>query len=90
VDGIDISPLLLYGIDLPERPVFWKYRDQTAIRMNKYKLLVDRDSTYLFDLAMDQRETSNLADQQPELVDTLSKILDDWCTAMDSIPQKTL
>ncbi len=89
VDGIDLSRLLLHNDDLPERPVFWKYRDQTALRMKEYKLLIDRDSTYLFDLATDQGESSNLVNQRPHLADSLSKVLNDWRKVMESIPQKT-
>ncbi|MDH3650279.1 MAG: sulfatase-like hydrolase/transferase, partial [Saprospiraceae bacterium] len=35
LDGVDLSPLLLERKALPQRNLFWKYRDQAAIRQNQ-------------------------------------------------------
>ncbi len=70
-DGTDITRLLLEGRSLPERTLFWKYRNQAVARQGDWKLILDSDSIYLFNLARDIGEQTNLADEEEELAAAL-------------------
>jgi arylsulfatase A len=77
-DGLDLTQLLSGEDKLPDRTVFWKYRNQRAARNNKWKLMVDRDSTYLFDLNRDISEQANLVNIQPDKAKQLKAELETW------------
>ncbi|MEM7660028.1 MAG: sulfatase-like hydrolase/transferase, partial [Bacteroidota bacterium] len=51
-DGINLTPML-FGARLPNRQVFWRYRDQLAAREANWKLMLTKTDTLLFDLASD-------------------------------------
>ncbi len=74
IDGVDISSVLFEHKTI-ERPLFWKYNQQTAIRKGKWKLM---DDNQLFNLEEDPNETTNVAEEYPELVSTISKELNDF------------
>ena len=69
MDGVDISPVLFAHKKI-ERPLFWKYNQQTAIREGKWKLV---DNNHLFNLEEDPDETTDLAGKYPELVNNMRK-----------------
>ncbi len=81
LDGIDLSAHLLREQPLVDRPLFWKYRKQKAIRDGKWKLVVDEEKgRFLFDLSEDLREEKNLADQQTAVAETMEDQLTKWYT----------
>jgi arylsulfatase A-like enzyme len=77
-DGVDLTQLLINEEALPERTVFWKYRDQKVARDDNWKLLVNKDSTFLFDLNKDLSEKANLINIQPGKAEQLKTALDAW------------
>lgn len=87
--GTDLSSVLLKQQSLPERTTFWRYRDQRVARQGDWKLLVRKDSTYLFNLASDIHEQNNLAEQQNQMTTALLDTLRGWEAAIDQVPQKT-
>jgi arylsulfatase A-like enzyme len=78
LDGLDISELLLEGWELPERTLFWKYRDQKVARRGNWKLLAEEDTTYLFNLENDISEQINMISIQPGKMNELKQELDTW------------
>jgi len=78
LDGLDISELLLEGWELPERTLFWKYRDQKVARRGNWKLLAENDTTYLFNLENDISEQINMISIQPGKMNELKQELDTW------------
>lgn len=90
LDGLDLSDHLFHKKALPPRNLFWKYRKEKVIRQNQYKLLVNEKETLLYDLDKDLGEYHNLATKQPQLVTDLEKLLTEWETEMNQVPQKTL
>ncbi len=68
IDGMDISPVLFENREI-ERPLFWKYNRQTAIREGAWKLVND---SLLFNLKDDPDETTDLAGEHPEIVKDLN------------------
>ncbi|WP_439484498.1 sulfatase-like hydrolase/transferase [Cyclobacterium plantarum] len=77
-DGMDLSQHLLEKATLEERPLFWRYRNQKAVREMEWKLLMDEKDTLLFNLEDDLTETRNLADDQPEVLQDLLNKLEKW------------
>lgn len=75
-DGVSLRPLLYEGLPLAERPIFWKYRDQQAVRFNDWKLVKRNDCVELFDLSSDIGEQYNLADEHPVRVKKWLRMLE--------------
>ncbi len=78
LDGLSLKGLLFEGRALPQRSLFWRARQQRAVRRGHWKLVsLDRD-IMLFNLADDLAEQHDLAAQMPELVQDLLKELAAW------------
>ena len=88
-DGLDISPLLFRQKDLPERNVFWRYRDQKVVRRGKMKLLISKNDTLLFNLETDISEQVNILKDHPEMLSDFVSVLSEWESEMDAYNQKT-
>ena len=86
-DGIDILPILRGKAPLLERRLFWRGarpdRQQRAVRVGQWKLLVDASQLLLFDLEADPGERTDLAARRPDLVATLRRLLADWEADVD-------
>ncbi len=90
-DGEDVSPALLGKSEGSRKaPIFWRRppdrkmvdgpRPDLAVREGNWKLLCDYDGSKprLFDLAADPGEGKNLAAEQAEVVERLSKQVVAW------------
>ena len=78
LDGINLSPLLFNGDELPKRNLFWRYRGQKAVRNGALKLMITDSDTLLFNVDEDIAEQDDLSDQYPERVSNLSSLLQKW------------
>lgn len=79
-------------------PLFWTYknkanqmtdpaRDDTyAVRDGKWKLIVDPDATYLFNLRNDPEESNNQAALKPGKVKALTSLYQDWKLETAALP----
>jgi len=88
-DGKNLTGLLLEQQLLDERPLFWRYRNEKAVRKQNWKLLISAGDTLLFNLEEDMYEQEDLADSQPARVEELGKALDEWETEMSAVEMKT-
>ena len=89
-DGIDITRLLIEEQSLPYRTVFWRYRNQKVARYNNWKLIIDSDSTKLFDLGADISESINLVNLEESMTKKLKTELEQWETnVMKGVKLKT-
>ncbi len=61
-----------------ERFVFWRFKDQKAVRQGKWKLLIHNGKTSLFDLEEDKQETNDLKKEFPDIFHELEQALKDW------------
>ncbi len=77
-DGTDITRLLIEGNPIPERKLFWKYRDQKVVRLGKWKLLVEEDSIHLYNLHDDISEQNDLINSEYILASELKIEIDNW------------
>lgn len=78
LDGCDVLEVLTGKGDAPERPLFWAYQGNRAVRQGSWKLVVEDGMTWLSDLASDQGEQVNVAGQYPEVAMRLGALLDSW------------
>jgi len=83
IDGKNIWPLMSGEPDV-ESPhdAYYFYRGTTlqAVRSGKWKLRREKKQIELFDLHADIGESKNLAEKQPEIVEQLAKMIEDFDT----------
>jgi arylsulfatase A-like enzyme len=77
-DGVDITRLLIEDKSLPDRSLFWKYRNQMVARNGEWKLLIDKDTSHLYNLNLDISEQVDLADTESSIVSQLKSELEEW------------
>jgi arylsulfatase A len=88
-DGEDFSNALFNKKEMPERPLFWRYRNQWAVRKGDWKYLKIRNEEYLFNLKNDISETTDVKNEFPEIFRSLKQDLHNWEIEMKNYQQKT-
>ena len=87
LDGISIKDLLLKGDVLPQRDLFWSYKNGDAVRSDNWKLVSlkeeNKESFELYDLSEDIAEENDMAQHKPELVKSLREKLANWKTEVE-------
>jgi arylsulfatase A-like enzyme len=69
LDGHSLAGYLLRGEEPPERDLFWRVRNNRALRRGDWKYHQDANGTdHLYHLATDAREQADLAADRPELL----------------------
>jgi arylsulfatase A-like enzyme len=67
LDGISLVDHLLHGKPVPRRDLFWRMKDQRALRRGDLKYVrLANGVDHLYDLAADAREQADLARRRPE------------------------
>ena len=92
VDGVDISPILTGNTKSPRQDFLYYAMNGNieGIRQGDWKLLVlspkdkDQPDVMLFNLANDTGETKNLAAENPELVERLTKRMKELDAAIEA------
>ncbi|MBL8231652.1 MAG: arylsulfatase [Bryobacterales bacterium] len=80
LDGKSLKPLLLgESADWPDRMIFSLQRNRVSVRTQKYRL--DPDGQ-LFDMDADPGQSTNVAQQQPEVAARLLKAQKQWASEM--------
>jgi arylsulfatase A-like enzyme len=93
-EGKDLLPVLTRNAPSPHEALFWRSLGQDAVRSGRWKLirnartdddrhLTGRDATFLADLDRDPGETTNLAAEHPEVVESLGRSFDAWAARVD-------
>ena len=95
LDGCDISNVITgQSTDAPHDYIFWKIRDQGAVRHGDWKLYFNKKGCSLFNIREDAVETNDLAGEKPEMTAELKKKWDQWYAAyapvfvIDTTPKK--
>jgi arylsulfatase A-like enzyme len=81
LDGIDLMPVLTSDKKIIERTLYWRtfQRDQQkAIRFGDWKYLKDTKGEYLFNVANDAGEKTDLKTTEPATFDKLRKMYALW------------
>lgn len=78
LDGKSFKSHLLEQQDFPDRDIFFGYEPKlgTAMRRGDWKMIIKEDKIQLFDLKMDLLETTNVADQQPEITESMKRAIE--------------
>lgn len=84
-DGTDFSNVLFDGSDIPDRTLFWRYRNEKAARRNQWKLIITGPDTALYNLEQDIRETADVSGSNKKVVETLTRELERWETDVGQI-----
>ena len=92
LDGKDIFSVLTDGAPSPHEALYWEMEQQTAIRQGAYKLVLEgqlvegeppQAPVFLSDLSADPGETTNLAEQMPELTAQMREKALKWRTGLE-------
>jgi arylsulfatase A len=82
LDGIDLLPILQGRAPEVERTLFWRTntggRNQKAVRVGDWKLLLDGNSPMLFNLKTDIEERRDVGYQRPDVARRLFLLLEEW------------
>ena len=86
LDGVNLLPWLVDGLDFPEHDLFWRTSNQGALRRGRFKYLYDRRDRavlgnwprregpfhLLYDVTVDGREQADISDHHRDLLAELS------------------
>jgi uncharacterized sulfatase len=79
LDGVNLIPFLTgKKTGQPHEVLYWRWREQAAVRKGDWKYLTCGDRGYLFDLASDPEEKRNRLAEHPELGRELRTQLEQW------------
>jgi len=87
LEGVDIIPILAGKQAQVERTLFWRVsgaRSQQAVRSGDWKLLIDQDRPFLFNVRTDLGERDNQIAQHPEIARRLRPLLVKWGADVDA------
>lgn len=83
MDGINLVPYLKNTTSKPNRALYWRFMQQSAVRQGKWKYLRTADEgEYLFDLTSDQHEQVNLLTQHPAIAKSMHTQLTTWSATL--------
>lgn len=90
-DGINLTPILEGRTGTAERTLFFRQMigttKQVAVRQGPWKLLVDGDKRYVFDLSKDVGERNDLANQRQDIARKLWRLIGAWEADVDAEAQ---
>jgi arylsulfatase A-like enzyme len=82
LDGVNLLPFLTHKINkTPHNFLFWRMfdkKDYAIINKNEQKMVILKDSTYLYDLKKEINEKTNLMEQQNTLAEEMGKAKATW------------
>jgi arylsulfatase A-like enzyme len=80
LEGFSMTPT--FADNPPTRPVlYWEHEGNKAVRKGKWKLVCRFPNPWeLYDIEADRTELHELAPENPDVVQELSKLYDDWAS----------
>jgi arylsulfatase A-like enzyme len=85
-EGVDLMPFITGKFALDARPhdtLYWRYGEKWAVRDGDMKLThAEAGAPKLFDLSKDVKESTDLAQAQPEALKRLQEKYDAWSASM--------
>ncbi len=88
MEGIDLTPVLAGRSAVVERTLFWRTlyanRRQWAVRSGEWKVLIDGESTMVFNLRNDIGERNDLAKERQDVARRLRPLIAAWEKDVDA------
>ena len=88
VEGMNLLPILSGQAPVVERTLFWRTiyanRRQRAVRSGDWKLLIDGESTMVFDVRNDVGERNDVARERQDVARRLRPLIDAWERDVDA------
>jgi arylsulfatase A-like enzyme len=93
VDGKNVAAMVERGAPSPHESFFWAYQKQRAMREGPWKLILNPPSipgdrveadVWLSNLEQDPGEKVNLAQREPERVDKMKRLIEQWFSTLSS------
>ncbi len=79
MEGVSLVPALKRQAERRERPIYWEYAANHAVRDGNWKLVAERGRDWeLYDLSVDRSETRDLAADNPQQVKRLAAGYNAW------------
>lgn len=79
MEGVSLVKALRGETERPDKPLFWEFSGNHAIRDGSWKLVAERGKDWeLYNIAADRCETENLISKQPERATRLAQEYDGW------------
>jgi len=78
LDGVNIIPYLNNKTEDPHKALYWRFWDQSAIRMGNWKFLKAGHREFLFNVETDAHETKNLITEYPDKGRIMKEKLENW------------
>lgn len=84
LDGVSFKTHLLEQTDFPDRDIFFGYEPKlgTAMRRGDWKMIIKEENVQLFNLKLDPQETTNVADQQPDVANAMTQAIERFKTSV--------
>jgi arylsulfatase A-like enzyme len=88
LEGMNLFPILEGRMPEVERTLFWRAsnpnRQQKAVRQGDWKLVLDGNHTFIFDVRKDPGERQDLAARRQDLARKLRPLIADWEREVDA------
>ena len=92
LDGENLLPLMQGNGSTFKRPLFWRFNQQQAVRLDQWKLVINgagARGVELFDLDHDLAEAHNIASEHGEVVTHMQHLLAGWEREFTSVQRLT-
>jgi len=87
IEGKSLLPIFQGKTRAGHEAIFWEHEGNRAVRQGKWKLVAEHAGPWeLYDLDADRTELSNLAGQQPRVVEELTRRYEQWATRVGVLP----
>lgn len=87
LEGMNLLPILEGRVPVAERTLFWRAvagRTQRAVRSGNWKLVVDGNHSFVYDLGKDVGERHDLANRRQDVARRLRGLLNAWEADVDA------
>ena len=86
LEGASMVPVMVGGA-APSRPLFWEHRGNRGARIGDWKIVAQTDGEWhLYNMDADRTETTDLAEEHPEIVERMAGAYDRWAQRCDVLP----
>ena len=88
LEGIDLMPILTGVAPEVERTLFWRTtaggQNQRAVRSGDWKLVIDGNASFVFNLRTDPGERNDMAKLRQDVAARLRPMVDDWVAEIEA------